>query len=194
LRKILLLLVAAFCLFAHKDAVIFGIAKSYGSGDSIQNSAFENKKTRYDISTSSTVYKIGTHFNIDRAHQYKGKWVFVYEKKDIDFKKDGKTISKGGYKTGVEYSWGKTLGILLNDEIIPFVKFGFAFGTFGTLGDFNEANYGLGIEFDTKYFEIEIGAERKNREWGGWRTAFELFKEDYNDAEEYYYLDLNFRF
>ena len=194
MKKIAIGLLLIVNLFAHRDAVIFGVGTFKGSGTSKENSRLSNTRDDYDIKTNSVVYKIGTHFNIDRRHLYKGKWVFVYEKKNIEFEKNSKKEEYGGYKTAMEYSWGRKLDVLLNDELIPFVKFGFGWGRQGHLDEFNEASYGVGVEFVAKYFELELGYNRKNREWGAWRSAFELFRENYNDKDEGYFFNLNFRF
>ena len=191
LSLLLLLTLTMTNLFAFKDAFFMGFTQGNTTGTS-ENKIISKPTQEYDTDGSFTGIKLGADMNLDRAHQIKGRWEFAFENRNYTYDLDGVETETPGRQFSVSFLWGRNIDILLNDELVPFVKMGYGVSTTDELGDAYHSVFGLGFFYTTKYLEIGAGIDREGKKFGGVRIDEETVS-DPSEVNIATYMMLNFR-
>jgi hypothetical protein len=192
LFSILLFLTILFTdLFAFKDAFIIGMTQGVTTGTS-ENNKISPLTEDYDTTGTFSAIKLGNDMNLDRAHQIKGRWEFTYEDRSYTYDLDGIETETTGRQLSIAFLWGYNIDVMLNYELVPFVKLGYGTSTTGEVGDAHHSIYGAGVYFVTKYLEIGAGIDREGKKFGGLRIDEETITDPHEESIATYMM-LNIR-
>ncbi len=194
LKFLFLLLFSLQSLYAFKDTFYLGLSqgsvKSSGVNSRLEGSTGTNYK---DITGSSSGLKFGPDFNLDRAHQLHLRWEMFLDRRNYNYHSGSAYESLDAWHAGVAAVIGHNIDILLNDDIVPFIKIGYAINDGEKLGQGSEAILGLGLLYMTKHFEIGVGVDYEGKAWEGLTINTNYY---YDSRETAYnsYLMINYRF
>lgn len=168
-----------------------GLAQGTTTGTS-ENKEIVKPEQKYDTTGEFSSIRMGSDMNLDRAHQIKGRWEFAFEKREYTYDQNGVETKTPGRQFSISFLWGRNIDVMLNDELVPFVKLGYGVATTDELGDTYHSVYGAGFFFVTKYLEIGAGIDREGKKFGGVRLDEETITDP---AEENIvtYMMLNIR-
>jgi hypothetical protein len=178
-------------LLAFKDAFYMGVSQGQTIGESTTKELSASEMT-YDLAGEITAIKMGSDFNIDRAHRFKGRWEFSLEERAYTYEKDGLKEELGGHQYSASFLWGYNVDFMLNDELVPFVKIGYGVSNTDTIGEAYHGIYGVGVYFITKHFEIGAGIDREGKKPGGVRLDEETLTDPVEESFTSY-VTLNIR-
>lgn len=189
MRSLLTVFFLSTLLFAYKDAFYLGLYQSTQEGGGTSD------KMKHDVQSreNQNGFRFGWDKNSDETHRAKTRYEFAYEKRALEYTKDGTTQEGDGYRLSASASWGYNVDWLLTDEIVPFFRLGAGAGKMEKMGNGTDLSLGLGVAYVTRRFEVLAGVDREFWQLSGTRFPFNTLFE--NDAVVHnYHLGLNVRF
>lgn len=194
MKKLLtLLFIMAISLFAYKDSYYIGVYKFSTSGDgdvysSLLNPALENQKVNHEISGDNLGIKYGLESNEDKEHSTKSRLEIALENRELTYKRSNVEYLDTGKRVALSAYYGKNLNLFLTDELTLFGKLTFGYIDMEDLGQGTDQTFGVNLVYASKYFEVQIGAERELRKWG----SHILIPYDYFDPKNHEEVTDNF--
>ncbi len=145
-----------------------GLSQGVTTGSS-ENKKITPQEQEYDTTGTFSGIKLGNDMNLDRSHQIKGRWEFAFENRSYTYDLNGVETETPGRQFSVSFLWGYNIDVMLNNELVPFVKLGYGVSTTDELGDAYHSVYGAGFYFVTQYLEVGAGIDREGMKFGGVR-------------------------
>ncbi|MGE4294752.1 MAG: hypothetical protein AB7E49_03530 [Campylobacterales bacterium] len=189
MRIFLILSLLSTLLFAYKDAFYLGLYHA------TQNGGGSSDKMEHDLQSQEGQmgFRFGWDQNSDETHLSKTRYEFAYEKRALEYTRDGAATEGDGYRLSASASWGYNVDWLLTDEIVPFFRLGIGAGEMETMGNGTDLSLGLGVAYVTRRFEVLAGIDREFWQLSG--TRFPFSNLTHNDAIVHnFHVGVNVRF